>query len=109
MGALDSDGYGNFTLLGRSTGAHRASYTLQVGPIPAGLEIDHLCFNRRCVKPEHLEPVSHQENSRRRSARLTACKWGHAFDEANTYYRNGKRNCRACVRNAQAKRRRRLA
>jgi hypothetical protein len=100
-GGLDSHGYGNFALAGKSFGAHRISYLLQVGPIPDGLEIDHLCFNRKCINPEHLEPVTHQENSRRRSARLTACKWGHEFDEANTYRHDGKRRCRACNRRHQ--------
>src|SRR5687768_579642 len=56
-------GYGKFTV-GKTgtTYAHVWAYRLFVGPVPAGLELDHLCRNRRCVNPEHLEPVTHQVN-----------------------------------------------
>lgn len=57
-------GYGIFKLPG-SQKAHRASYQHFVGPIPDGMEIDHLCANRGCVNPEHLEAVTHSENIRR--------------------------------------------
>src|SRR5690554_1231498 len=58
-------GYGNFGLNGQVLRAHRISYSLCVGPIPQGLEIDHLCRNRSCVRPDHLEAVTHSENMRR--------------------------------------------
>lgn len=65
-GALRPTGYGTFTLRRgswrTSKPAHRAVYELLVGPIPEGLEIDHLCSNPGCVNPEHLEPVTHLEN-----------------------------------------------
>lgn len=68
-GPMDRSGYGliRITIGGRvrSTGAHRASWIAHRGPIPMGLQIDHLCFNRKCINPAHLEPVTTQENTRR--------------------------------------------
>lgn len=65
QGALNYAGYGHLRVGGRLTGVHRIAYELAVGPIPAGLEIDHLCAVRNCVNPAHLEPVTHEENLRR--------------------------------------------
>jgi hypothetical protein len=59
-------GYTAFWLWGTRWSGHRASYTLLVGPIPDGLEIDHLCRVRSCVNPAHLEPVTPDENQRRK-------------------------------------------
>ena len=87
--------------------AHRVVYELLAGPIPDGLVIDHLCRNRGCVRPDHLEPVTNRENLMRGEgitaafAAQTHCKRGHPFNDANTYRRpDGGRQCRAC--NAQA-------
>lgn len=108
-GALDPNGYGRFGLskTRRTVLAHRFAYTLLVGPIPDGLEPDHLCRVHPCVKaianeqgPAHLEPVTHAVNMGR-SYWATAghCKRGHPFDEANTYWTSaGKRQCRICHR-----------
>jgi hypothetical protein len=60
---LDKDGYGRFRVSPtRLAKAHRFAYEVSVGPIPDGLEIDHLCFVRSCVRPQHLEAVTHDEN-----------------------------------------------
>jgi len=61
----NGSGYGRLTHNGRLQLAHRLAYEAWVGPIPAGLEIDHLCRVKGCVKPSHLEPVTHAENTRR--------------------------------------------
>ena len=83
--------------------AHRVAYEMEVGPIPHGLELDHLCRNKACVNPEHLEPVTRAENMRRRSAALTECTNGHPFTPENTYVTpSGWRSCRACNRAAAA-------
>jgi hypothetical protein len=60
--------YGLFTLVDRNILAHRYAYDEQVGPIPEGLEVDHLCDVKRCVRPDHLEPVTPAENKRRAAA-----------------------------------------
>ena len=76
--------------------AHRFAYEMLAGPIPEGLEIDHLCNVRHCVNPDHLEPVTYRENTDRRVDRKTHCKNGHPFDDANSYLWRGNRYCRAC-------------
>ena len=99
---LMPNGYGQLGVGGAAGGmqyAHRVAYELLVGPIPDGLEIDHLCFVRHCVNPDHLEPVTHAENVRRQKARITHCPQGHAYDAANTHIgKKGERKCRACGR-----------
>lgn len=65
MGHRGRSDYPRFTVDGRSWLAHRWIYIQRVGPIPEGLELDHLCRHPWCVNPDHLEPVTHQENMRR--------------------------------------------
>lgn len=95
-------GYGQFALRPQHVvAAHRHAYESLIGPIPDGLEVDHLCRVHRCVNPAHLEPVTHAVNMGRSlpgNASVTYCPAGHEYDEANTYTHNGKRHCRACNR-----------
>ena len=105
-GYRDEKGYGQKRHRGRVDKAHRWAYETFVAPIPAGLEIDHLCRNRGCVNPAHLEPVTHQENLRRATSLITHCPAGHPYDEANTCHgADGRRSCRACMREATRRRR----
>jgi len=105
-GAGNGHGYGRRQIRGRTFMAHRLSYEQARGPIPAGLELDHLCRVTMCVNPDHLEPVTRAENIRRgtspfaANARKTHCKRGHEFTPENTYInpRNGARWCRPCMR-----------
>ncbi|MFC8277185.1 HNH endonuclease signature motif containing protein [Streptomyces sp. NPDC057271] len=107
---LNHEGYGRFWLNGKQVQAHRASYELLVGPIPEGKQIDHLCSNRRCINPHHLEPVTPWENVMRgrtpaaTNAAKIACLRGHLFTSANTYISpKGSRECRACRSNASTR------
>lgn len=108
VGAKHPLGYGNFWLEGKYVAAHRAGYLLLIGQIPDEAELDHLCRTPSCVRPDHLEPVSHLENVRRgvagevnggRGRAKTRCPQGHPYDEENTSVRpQGWRRCKACAR-----------
>ncbi len=90
--------------IGRKYLAHRFAYELAVGPIPVGLDIDHLCRVRNCVNPDHLEAVTRRENLMRSPIALTAlnarkiqCTKGHALADDNlVVHSDGKRGCRTC-------------
>lgn len=97
--AVNYKGYGVFD----GGCAHRVAYQWFVGPIPAGLHIDHLCFNRSCVNPAHMEPVTVSENTRRGNVwvRTGRClNGGHLITPENiyTWRKHGVlyRTCRAC-------------
>lgn len=104
IGFRQREGYGRFSPeKTRTCLAHRWSYEHANGPIPNGLEIDHLCRNPPCVNPKHLEPVTERVNTLRgvgptaRNARKTHCVQGHPFTPDNTILRpHGGRTCRVC-------------
>lgn len=111
------NGYGQFTVTAVPIKAHRWAYTNLVGPIPAGLQLDHVCHStdelcpgggtcrhRRCVNPAHLEPVTARTNTHRGTGvtavnrRKTHCDHGHPFDAVNTQIsKSGWRACRRCL------------
>jgi hypothetical protein len=105
LGYLDK-GYGKFNPTRDETvGAHRFSYRLLKGEIPEGLDLDHLCVNPRCVNPDHLEPVTSAENTRRAGMRITQCLRGHDYTYENTYVApgTGRKSCVTCRRAALRK------
>lgn len=109
--AATRHGYGSMGFNGKMVYSHRWLYEQAVGPIPDGLDLDHLCRNRKCVNPAHLEPVTTRENILRgegqcaKNARKTHCKRGHEFTPENTYWHasTGRRRCRVCRRETSRK------
>ncbi len=98
-------GYGHFWLNDKSPCAHRVSYEYLYGKIPEGLQLDHLCRNRKCVNPNHLEVVTCRENLRRgehnnQNKGKTHCPQGHEYSPENTYIIPSTygRLCRICQR-----------
>ena len=100
-------GYGQFGLGVGVTPyqAHRLAYFLLIGPIPDGWHLHHLCKNRRCVNPDHLQPLPPRVHVRLSWLwSRTHCRNGHPWNEANTYLYKGNRQCRECRRAADARR-----
>jgi hypothetical protein len=100
IASTNDNGYGQFYVGEQKFSAHRWSYELLVGPVPDGKELDHLCRNRACVRPSHLEPVTHLENVRRSQRALkimakTHCPNGHPYNVENTG--RGSRGTRRCL------------
>jgi hypothetical protein len=110
--AVNSRNYGQVGVDGVSKSTHRITYQLLVGPIPEGLQIDHLCRNTRCCNPEHLEPVTALENRRRRpDFNKSHCVNGHELTVENTIIKLAggveiRRNCRTCTKESQRAKRR---
>jgi hypothetical protein len=107
-GFVGRSGYGYISVRGLKKVAHRYGYELTVGPIPDGLQLDHLCRVRTCVNPAHLEPVTLAENVRRGnapsaiSARTDVCPNGH--EGKYERWSSGARFCRECRREASRRR-----
>lgn len=120
-------GYGRIRTETRQVGVHRYSYELHNGPIPGGLDVDHLCHepadcpggvtcpHRACVAPAHLDATDPASNRRRghtdraggRDHYLGArdeCKWGHPLDEANSHWNGRQRICRICEQDRSSRR-----
>lgn len=98
-GRQDRYGYGRYG----DRNAHRALYQIVIGDVPEGLQLDHLCGNRQCVRPDHLEPVTQKENLRRGwswQREKRSCLRGHKYTAANTYHTPKGRSCRECARAA---------
>jgi hypothetical protein len=103
IGAISS-GYGHFNsgIKGQSVLAHRFAYELHKGPVPEGLELDHLCRTRSCCNPDHLEPVTRQKNVWRSpiwDGNKTHCPQGHEYSADNIYWagpNKTKRQCKIC-------------
>lgn len=100
------NGYGQIGVAGTVYAAHRYAYQELVGPIPDGLDLDHLCRNRACTNPDHLEPVTRKENINRSAKNggaqnkvKTHCPYGHEYSGKNLYiHPTGRRCCRECAR-----------
>lgn len=106
-GTKNRDGYGQYQLSRprKKVRAHRYAFEALVAPIPAGLCIDHLCRNRGCVNPFHMDVVTHEVNARRQVRQQVAeCKHGHPYTPENTIREGNRRRCREC-RSALEKRR----
>ena len=104
LGEITQNGYSRLKVKDKNIAAHRIAYELFKGPIPEGLVIDHLCRNRCCVNPQHLEAVTQQVNTLRgvslqsQNAKKVFCVNGHPFSSENTTVNAKGRTCKACQR-----------
>jgi hypothetical protein len=112
QGTTRSNGYGVTVYKGKQTTTHRVAYEIANNTtLPKDMEVDHICNERGCINPAHLEAVSHEENMRRGAERRTVCRNGHEWNKANTYTTQVKRKqgglrmqryCRLCRAKHQA-------
>ena len=102
QGGIKMDGYGSFYWNKKQYPSHRIAYQILRGNVPEGLELGHLCRNRKCCNPEHLEPVTHHQNLMRGNtiiainSRKTHCPQGHPYNGDNLIIKHGSRVCRIC-------------
>ena len=106
QGNIRGNGYGAYCINKKGYYAHRYLYEKLKGPIPKGLQLDHLCRNKLCVNTGHLEPVTSRENTMRGigltsiNAKKTHCHLGHLLSGKNLYRRpDRERECRICTKN----------
>ena len=102
-GYIGKQGYGRIGKVGARKMAHRFFYEILMGPLPADTVLHHLCGNKRCCNPRHLQQVTPSEHNKieprgcaKPGLRVTHCLRGHLYDERNTGYNRGKRHCRKC-------------
>lgn len=115
QGSIQPSGYGQFWLNGKMVRPHRVAYTLWIGSIPEGKQLDHVrergCISRACVNPAHLEAVTSRINTLRGDGfaainlQKTHCPQGHEYSPQNTYARKGMRHCKTCLDERQRSRR----
>lgn len=101
--AINSDGYGHMGVGKRIASAYKVAYELTFGPVPTGLELDHLCKRKSCVNPYHLEAVTHKENCLRqaKSYRKGVCGNGHILADVGFYLTGRGYQCAACCKDYQ--------
>jgi len=105
-GTLDGDGYGRLHVEGKTPPVHRTVWEIVYGPIPPGIQVNHLCDTPPCIEPEHLYLGTQSDNmydrvraGRHANSNKTHCPAGHPYSESNTYNRpRGGRECRACIK-----------
>jgi len=104
-GPKSGGGYGYACINNQVVRAHRAVWEEEIGKIPEGMTVDHVCYQKDCINIEHLRLLTHSENtklSRTNIARRakTHCPHGHQYDETNTYTdKRGSRHCKTCLTN----------
>lgn len=91
-------GYGRVTIDRKVYAVHRVFYEIFKGPIPEGMQVDHICRNRLCQNPDHLQAVTKSENVALGHLRNTHCPKGHPYEDGNIIFDNGARRCRTCNR-----------
>lgn len=114
LGDVTNSGYGRFWLNGKNVSAHRIAYEFEHGPIPEGMQIDHLCNTKICVNVRHLRLTTatenlfaaHSNSTARKFSTRSHCSSGHEYTAANTYFHGKHRHCREC--NKQRMRQHRL-
>ena len=111
-GSLTTRGYGQFYFDNKLVTAHRWIYEQLIAPVPVELVVDHLCFDKRCVRPSHLEPVTQQENAERwyKAYPYSSCARGHPFKDGSFKVQDrpggkSRRVCYICQRMRQEHRR----